>query len=975
MEAQAVAPPPPPDTPSETPPARRGRGYWQAQGLAELTLSEFHAALAQQNRAAIRRAFFRLVGYYTRTLYILRSALEEGKEPLAQASLRNLVVLHRPLAQMHSAAPDIVPLTLTVNREARDRVVKDLMMRVLAETPEPLPLAVLAERVNALHLLGQIGETALRRHLDDLVASEYVVNREGRFARTGRAYPELNLDEVSLRALVGESGFAKLDQAGFQGLAEIEARQATFRPQFAALFGVGEETTSLFLEVITTLLAARGTVRGPWRHADLIGSPYPRPYQYEAYAVFRSHGYQGQLIEAPTGSGKTMIGMLCIQDWLRVMTPGQSILVLVPTTNYQQQWIGELCYSPIGLQLSPEVVFAGTPVQLEKYQQRSGAQPAVMLMTYTALAQTGSGIGKGGFDIDSIEMFLQGANVQYIILDEVHKVVEDTGSVSTDVMRQLVAWMRDGSVRGLVGFSGTAAAYRPRFVELGFDLAHTIPLSELVAYGFVAPFAEYGFPFAYSTRERRIRDLLDRYKAHLREYLALLGPMRLRAWFAELPLAERVTIGHRLLGMYRGRSDAQAVLAQRLTGWEKGGALTVNDAALVTILQIGRGWSDADLAASAGVDGAEFQRLRQSLDAIRRELGELIYLPRSVARLRANGFGETLDQAALRDVREVRAAAARVERAHDSLASTFVGLYDGLSDWYQRVGEGRVEAVQAIIEAERSRRPVGGMIVFDTGKRIRWREATPAPGYEGVGGLFAQLLGDTRFTVLAALSGELYLTYDEADPLPTRIAGFIEAELLRREVGGAIFRLVTQGLDLAESVVDELRAQFTALVESYVQRLPGLNAARPGDFSRRVLGPLRRAVRKARLGAVGERLYGRLDLRNIHLTDLILTFFDYAALAEDFRRARVAELEQVSGARQKFFVVPMPAGRRKQLMYDLTGRIVDAEALPVNMVIVSSWARTGWNVIRPNLLIDATATRDVTAWQQLRGRAMRALRT
>jgi hypothetical protein len=70
----------------------------------------------------------------------------------------------------------------------------------------------------------------------------------------------------------------------------------------------------------------------------------------------------------------------------------------------------------------------------------------------------------------------------------------------------------------------------------------------------------------------------------------------------------------------------------------------------------------------------------------------------------------------------------------------------------------------------------------------------------------------------------------------------------------------------------------------------------------------------------------------------------------------------------------MPGGRTKQLVYDLTARIVDAEELPVNMVIVSTWARTGWNVIRPNLLIDATATRDVTAWQQLRGRAMRASR-
>jgi hypothetical protein len=89
----------------------------------------------------------------------------------------------------------------------------------------------------------------------------------------------------------------------------------------------------------------------------------------------------------------------------------------------------------------------------------------------------------------------------------------------------------------------------------------------------------------------------------------------------------------------------------------------------------------------------------------------------------------------------------------------------------------------------------------------------------------------------------------------------------------------------------------------------------------------------------------------------------------------VAELEQVSGARERLFVIPMPGGNRKLLMYDLTSRIVDAESLSINMVVVSSWARTGWNVITPNLLIDATATRDVTAWQQLRGRAIRARRT
>jgi hypothetical protein len=138
---------------------------------------------------------------------------------------------------------------------------------------------------------------------------------------------------------------------------------------------------------------------------------------------------------------------------------------------------------------------------------------------------------------------------------------------------------------------------------------------------------------------------------------------------------------------------------------------------------------------------------------------------------------------------------------------------------------------------------------------------------------------------------------------------------------------------------------------------------------------MRRRIRKLQLGQPGERLLARLDLRNIHFADLVSTFFDYALIARSFRQARVGELEQVSGARQKFFVVSMAGGNRKLLMYDLTSRVMDAESLPINMIIVSSWARTGWNVISPNLLIDATATRDVTAWQQLRGRAIRARRS
>jgi hypothetical protein len=195
---------------------------------------------------------------------------------------------------------------------------------------------------------------------------------------------------------------------------------------------------------------------------------------------------------------------------------------------------------------------------------------------------------------------------------------------------------------------------------------------------------------------------------------------------------------------------------------------------------------------------------------------------------------------------------------------------------------------------------------------------------------------------------------------------------MRGEIAAAIFALATQGLDIDDGTIHQLRAEWQRLVDDYVGGLVGVRARRTGEVRRRVLTPFRRFAR-SRLGdTANERLHGRLSTRSPHLTGLVTTFFDYALIAEGFRRAPIGEIEQVSGARQRFYVVPMPGGRRKQLMYDLTARIVDADELPVNLVMVSTWARTGWNVLRPNVLIDATATRDVTAWQQLRGRAMRA---
>jgi superfamily II DNA or RNA helicase len=938
---------------------RATSAYWQAQGIAELALGHFEAGLQHADRAAERRAFYTLATYYQRTRRIVRSALADRRESLAQAALRNLVVLHRPLMHMHRAASSAVPLAMVLEREDRDAVVRDLVVRALSETPEALGETTILERVNELDVMGGVVPGTVRRHLKDLEASGHVVRLAAGYKRTSRTYSELDVDAATLRALVGPSLYDDLARAGIRGLNDAEARAEVLREHLSEA-QLRAETAAALLEAVTSLQDARLPSPTGWRHADLLNSPYPRPYQYEAYAVFRGSGYQGQLVESPTGSGKTMIGMLCIQDWLRTLRPGQSILVLVPTSNYEQQWIGELCFNRIGLRLPPELVYSGTPGQLEQFKRRTGSHPAIILMTYAALAQTGSGVGKGGFDVDSIETFLQLANVQDVVLDEVHKVVEDMHSVSADVTRQLTEWLRDGSIRGLIGFSGTAEAYRPRFAELGMQLAHSIPLDTLIGYGFVAPFAELGVPYANSARERRIRDLLDAYKALLLAYVRQLGAQRLRTWFAEVPLEQRCAIGQTALGMYRGRPDAEMATAKRMRDWEQGDEIGLAESSIVSILQIARGWSDRDLAREAGMDPNEFERLREQFEDVRTDLAELIYLPATVAQLRRPGFATEFDTS---------------ERARDALRSTIAGLYRNLSDWYQRAGEGRVETIKALIDAERAVRPVTGVIVFDSGKRIRWQQGLTAPGYEGVAGLFAQLLGDNRFSALAALSSEMYMTLDEADPLPPRIATFIESELLRGEVGGAIFGLATQGIDLTDAQSDELRRAFDDLLRSYVSTLSGATAARPVQLRGAVLRPFQRAARTLLDRTQTARLRARLLPGNVHLKGLIATFFDYVTLATDFRHAHVAEIEQVSGARQAFYVVRMPSGRRKQLMYDLTARIVDADALRVNLVIVSTWARTGWNVLKPNVLIDATATRDATAWQQLRGRAMRALRT
>ncbi len=195
----------------------------------------------------------------------------------------------------------------------------------------------------------------------------------------------------------------------------------------------------------------------------------------------------------------------------------------------------------------------------------------------------------------------------------------------------------------------------------------------------------------------------------------------------------------------------------------------------------------------------------------------------------------------------------------DGLATTMVGLYDSLSNWYLRVGEGRVDSMKVIIEAERAIRPVHGVIIFDVGTRIRWQDGTAIPGYRGVAGVFSQMLGDKRFTPMAVLSSEMYLAYDEVDPLPARIAAFIKRAIMLGELSDALFGLTTGGLGLTEEQLARLRSAFDGILARYVDTLVEVGAVRPGEFSRKVLSPFRRAVRKAHLGDTREKLLSSLE--------------------------------------------------------------------------------------------------------------------
>jgi hypothetical protein len=152
--------------------------YWQAQKLASAIHREVEAMQGKGDRESMRRLFFVLGHYYGRTIGILRSALADGREPLINTALLNLVALHQPMHHMHEVAPGDVPFVLTLNRETRQQVFEDIIVKVLEESPEPLELGEVTLRVSNLNILLDASERTVARRVENLSARGYVQSKE-----------------------------------------------------------------------------------------------------------------------------------------------------------------------------------------------------------------------------------------------------------------------------------------------------------------------------------------------------------------------------------------------------------------------------------------------------------------------------------------------------------------------------------------------------------------------------------------------------------------------------------------------------------------------------------------------------------------------------------------------------------------------------------------------------------------------------
>ena len=181
------------------------RSYWQAQSLVELEQMNLQPRWSKATPPASADRITDWRSIIGRTISILRSALNTGREALAQAAMRNLSTLHRAMMQMHRRAPQHVPLALVLDRGKPGRLRPRPGDPGAAESAGPLELDQVMTQVNQLAAM-TLAKGTVQRHLKDLVDAGYVeiAGQPTRcYARTPRGYTEMDQDTRGLRALLG----------------------------------------------------------------------------------------------------------------------------------------------------------------------------------------------------------------------------------------------------------------------------------------------------------------------------------------------------------------------------------------------------------------------------------------------------------------------------------------------------------------------------------------------------------------------------------------------------------------------------------------------------------------------------------------------------------------------------------------------------------------------------------------------------
>jgi superfamily II DNA or RNA helicase len=946
------------------------REYWEAEPFATTVLEEFRTALRRHKTRDAEHRYEVIAAYCRRTLGIARTALEESDDALAGAALRNFLVLHDTTVEMRRLAPKLVPSTAVVDRRSRAALLEDDIIDVFDASTTPLTVDQLARRLRdgGRTVAGEVH--LLVPHVDALVASGHLRRDErGHLTRTSRRHVGVARNASALDVLTGPRLARLLHEHGVRSMADVAADPERLVDVLGDVFA-SRATLDAFVAVASRLVGEARTSAPDW--PDRVA----RAYQQRAHAALRDARYAGVVLDAPAGSGKTLVGAMCIVEWIDRLPHGRSVLVLVPSVTVQRQWVHELCYSSVGPGLAPHLVATGTVATVLAVRARGLAAPAVVVMTYAALASAAAVVG--AFDPAVVERVLDTLDVRCVLLDEAHAVADDPASITAQVGRLLCERRRTGALDALVGLSATAKPVEERLARVGLRVITAVDDLELVSSGFLAPFAEAGVVFAHSRREHTLRAAAVRYRQSLLGWLRLLDPTELRARYTAIDPTNRLAIASRLLRLTSHAPDHDAALLERLARWEHGGAVRAGEVAMVAVLQTALSWSDTTMIDELCREPAARDAAHRALDdlrAARDATAPLVVLPRNRARVTTAGFGTVLDGERLRELLEdpMVHAVARWNEARDLLATTATGVYLALHDEALHNGEGRVHTIAAIVQAERDARPGARAVVFERGGALHRDGGTATPGHRGLAGTFAGLLDAGCGTVVGALPHELYLPM-QSPALSAHIAGHVRDVMVGDHLASRLVEQLLAGLAIDAEHRLALLGTATTALRSVAHR----QKVRAADVEHTVMRPLRGVVHDwvddPSVSAVTRySVRSRLASRNLHLRAWIADVLRHLGLADHLARPSTVVVRTASGVHHEVEVVHLPTGAGRQLAHELVARLVDGAAgvPPLDVVVVSSWARGGWNVITPDVLVDATATRDVVAWQQLRGRALR----